>query len=147
MWYKLYVSNEFTTRFYESSEVKDHLWYGLWYLVNIKDCEYYLLRQKCPSLLNIIRVKVLLWYTKFTKMCPCLVSTVPELNLISLASVKADSLGYWGISCVLWESGGFTHACSDGYSPVDEPLLLCTRTKGARVSKMPVLRELPYHTS
>lgn len=93
MWYKLYVSNEFITRFYAVSEVKDHLWYGLWYLVNTKDCEYYLLRQKCPSLLNIIRVKVLLWYTKFTKMCPCLVTPVPELNLISLASVEADSLG------------------------------------------------------
>lgn len=90
----MYVSNEFIIRFYASSEVKDHLWYGLWYLVNTKDCEYYLLRQKCPSLLNIIRVKVLLfYYTNFTKMCPYLVTTEPELNLISLTYLEADSLG------------------------------------------------------
>lgn len=40
--------------------------------------------------------------------------------------------------------GDLMHVCSYSYPPVDEPLLLCTRTKEARVSKMPILGELTY---
>lgn len=87
-------------------------------------------KQNCPVLLNIVRVTVLFWYTKVTKMWPHLVITVPgELIWISLASVEADRLG---AEAYPMHCGGLAGSCMHAHVVILLSMHLCCYVPGPK---------------